>query len=115
MSFEATPKLASGLRVNALLRLVSGDGGFGAVLAKGHPVAGDIALVVLERGGNPRLLVQMPRIDGSRGWEQDGKATDRTAIDAALERRRQRDPDLWIVELDVANAERLIVLLGEQS
>ena len=51
-----------------------------------------------------RLLVA----DGLYRWETVGPAadSDMDTGDSWVARRRQRDPDLWIVELDIPNAER---------
>jgi hypothetical protein len=54
----------------------------------------------------------MPQVDGSRAWHcsmhQD--IDNNHKITEYLERRGQQDQDLWIVELDIVNGERLIGL-----
>lgn len=103
-----TPRLTSGLVVNALIRRVNAEGGSAMVLAKGHAEAGAILILALERGGNPRffergigpegLSALVP--SGPSAFEGPGAVTD------YWQRRRNRDPDLWVVELDIAAAER---------
>ncbi|MEG3181680.1 DUF1491 family protein [Sphingomonas sp. LT1P40] len=103
-----TPRLASGLIVNALVRRVNAAGGSAMILAKGHAEAGTILVLTLERGGNPGFF--------ERGLGSEGKPVlvvsgpsdlaDDAAVTDYWQRRRSRDPDLWVVELDIAGAER---------
>ncbi len=108
-------RLPSGLVVAALLRRVNGAGGFGVVQAKGDPHGGGILVVLLERGASARVV---ERGLGPAGDTVLIDSTPRDAgtevLDAYLARRRMRDPDLWIVEVDIAAAERFAAeaLLG---
>ena len=101
------PRLASSVLVSALLRRAEGEGGFGTVLARGDATAGAVAVLLTERGANPRFFERMLQPDGGYAWHESirGIADDR-AVAALIERRRRFDPDLWIVELDIASAER---------
>lgn len=94
------------------MRLTQAEGGFAAVLAKGEREAGTILLVMTEKGMNPRIYERMPQVDGTRGWHRS-KVQDnenKGEFQQYLDRRKDQDPDLWIVELDIANGERLIGL-----
>jgi hypothetical protein len=101
-------RLASGLIVNALIRRVNAEGGSAMVLAKGDAEAGAILVLALDRGDDPRFF--------ERGLGPDGKAAlvrsgplqfdDPGAVGDYWQRRRSRDPDLWVLELDIASAER---------
>lgn len=100
-------RLASSVHVTALLRLAETQGGFGAVLAKGDSTSGSILLVLAERGANPRLFERLLQPDGNYAWTESPKRPeDAAALQALIERRRRVDPDLWIVELDIASPER---------
>ena len=92
---------------SALVRRVNAAGGSAMVLAKGDASAGSFLIVTLERGAGVRLW--------ERGYDQAGAAAlvptgpvdaDESAVGAYWQRRRERDPDLWVVELDIAGAER---------
>ena len=99
-----TDRLPSGLLVSAMLRQANDAGGFGAVLAKGDAQAGGILVVVVEQGmerlfergigpeGAPALIESTPTDDLVTYWQ----------------RRRQRDADLWVIELNVPGAQRLV-------
>ena len=96
-------RLPSGVLVSALLRRVNDAGGFGAVLAKGDAQGGAILVVAIDRGALPRLL--------ERGIGADGRtalidSTPPEDLDGSWRRRRSSDPDLWVIEVDVAAAER---------
>lgn len=108
------PRLPARLEVSALIRRVAAEGGFAAVLKKGEPDAGTIALVLRESGGIQRLIERMPQPDGTRSWtlSRTQAPEEQGEFDAYLARRGAQDPDLWVVELDVPNPERFIGTLG---
>jgi hypothetical protein len=98
------------LEVAGLLRAVEAAGGFATVLAKGERDAGTLLVTCCEGGKNCRAYERMPRPDGTRGWTL-AKAEDSEIpgeFAEYLARRRRQDADLWIVELDIPQAERFI-------
>ena len=96
-------RLPTGVLVGALLRRANEAGGFAAVLAKGDPQGGAVLLLVSDRGGPERLL---ERGIGGNGVPALIDATPAEDVDGYWRRRRARDPDLWVVALDVADGER---------
>lgn len=101
------PRLISSLFVNALLRLADRDGGFGAVLSKGDQTAGAVLILLVERGGRQMLLERLLQPDGDYAWETPMAAgANADDVNRFLARRRQFDPDCWVVELDIASVER---------
>jgi hypothetical protein len=107
-----TPSLPASIEVSALVRQVNGAGGFATVVAKGEPDAGTILLLLCENGRDQRVYERMPLADGTRGWHCARRldSADPQKFHDWLERRRCQDADLWIVELDIAAAERFIGL-----
>lgn len=101
-------RLASGLVVNALVRRVNAAGGSAMVLAKGDAEAGAILVLALERGGDPRFLERGIGPDGAPALVRSGPTglAGDEAVSDYWQRRRSRDPDLWVIELDIAGAER---------
>lgn len=101
-------RLAAGLLVNALVRRVNAAGGSAVVLAKGDAEAGAILVLTLDRGENPAFLERGIGPDGKPALVRSGPAelTGEAAISDYWHRRRSRDSDLWVVELDIAGAER---------
>lgn len=108
------PRLATHVVVSALIRSLSAEGDFATVLRKGDPTAGTLLIVTRCRGRNPALLEQFPSLEGPATWApvivQD--ADNEQQISDYLERRYARDPDIWVLELDVAFVERLDGLLA---
>lgn len=106
------PRLPAHLEVNALIRRAGAEGGFTSVLKKGEQDAGTILLVLTERGANPRVFERMPLADGTRKWTltRSQDIEQKAEFEKWLARRGAQDDDLWIVELDIANGERLIGL-----
>jgi hypothetical protein len=100
-------RLASSVIANGLIRLAEKDGGFGAVLSKGDATAGSIVVILLERGERRTVLERLLLQDGRYGWrESPGAGQNEEDMVKFLDRRRRFDPDLWVLELDVASAER---------
>ncbi|WNO53995.1 DUF1491 family protein [Stakelama saccharophila] len=104
-----TARLTSEFVVKALLRRVHAEGGSGAVLARGDAISGAILLLLLDRGVNPRFLERLMDFDGRYRLAEAGPANAETPhdINDYWQRRCRNDPDLWVVELDIAAAERL--------
>lgn len=102
------PRLASSVLVKALIRAAEVEGGVGAVLARGDPLAGAVAVILAERGVKRRFFERSLGASGDYGWADPGGDTERSDADfaALVARRRKADPDLWVVELDIASAER---------
>lgn len=108
-------RLASGLLVNALVRRVNAEGGSAMVLARGDADAGAILIVVMERGANPQLFERGMGPNGRMALLPSGpaEALEQDVL-AYWQRRRSRDPDLWVVELDIADAQRFAAeVLGD--
>lgn len=102
------PRLSTSTLVSALIRRAESDGGFGAVLARGDSTAGSVLVILNERGGKQRILERILQPEGRYLWQGvGGQAGDNKAeIDDFLTRRRSFDPDLWLIELNVASGER---------
>ena len=100
-------RLAAGLLVNALVRRVGAAGGNAAVLARGDATAGALLLILTERGRDARAVERGLGPAGESVLVPVGPAGgDESALTDYWRRRRARDPDLWVVELDIASAER---------
>ncbi|MCB2047175.1 MAG: DUF1491 family protein [Novosphingobium sp.] len=105
-------RLPAHLEVSALIREVQASGGFGTVIHKGERDAGTILVVLVENGENMRVYERMPQLDGTRAWtpsfSEDIENKEKSS--EYLNRRAAQDPDLWILELDIARGERFIGL-----
>ena len=101
-------RLDTQLLVSALLRRVESAGGFATVIHKGDRMSGIILVQLLERGHFHTLLERMTDLDGRQKMVPCGPKNDVQDIDIInyISRRKAVDPDLWLVELDIADGER---------
>jgi hypothetical protein len=108
-------RLQSSVMVSALKRRAESEGGFAAVLAKGDADAGAILVILAERGRKLRILERALQPDGLYSWRDVASQVieKEEQIDELLGRRRKYDPDLWIIELDVASAERFAAEMND--
>jgi len=110
-------RLPAHLEIAGLIRAVQSEGGFATVLNKGERDAGTLMIICCENGTKLRAYERMPQLDGSRGWvlskEQD--VENPYEFTEFCERRKRQDSDLWILELDIANAERFIGMLHRNN
>lgn len=92
------------MHVTSVLRQAAIDGGAAYVLHRGDPERG-MMLVKLhgQRDRSCRLELQQRDLDGQLQWVP--ALPDRDAgpakIDGYINRARARDPDLWVVEIEV--------------
>jgi hypothetical protein len=108
------PRVTSRILVSALIRLANQEGGFAAVMGKGDETAGTVLLQLLEKGHFFGLYERMPDLSGHTSWQPIGTQNTENEQKTRdyVERRRARDRDLWLLELDVPDAERFIVGLS---
>ena len=106
------PRLASGVLISAIKRLVEAEGDFATVLKKGDAVSGAILLIGQIRGAEPKLYERYPSLDGQTAWQiVDLKESGDAPVQDYWKKRCARDPDLWVLELDVVSGARLDGLL----
>lgn len=101
-------RLPTHLTVAALLRRVNDSGGMAVVRASGDAQTGAI-LVLIDEQGRMRALERMRGLDDRDSLVPAGPTTgEERAIEEYWRKRRARDPDLWVVELNVPGAERFV-------
>jgi hypothetical protein len=95
-------RLKTALQVNALIRRCDIAAIGVAVTARGDPDAGAILVKLCGRDASATVLAQTRRADGTLGWLRATGAAPVTEsdADAYIARQRQRDPDLWVVEIE---------------
>ena len=101
---DPLPRLASRVRVDALIRRVNSAGGFGTVLARGDDEAGAIAVVTRD-AGEEALRAAVLGAGGRYEFAELARGPD---VPAWIERARRRDPDLWVIELDIPQAGQFV-------
>jgi len=107
----SAPRLPAAVEVSGMIRLVQASGGFAMVLRKGEPDSGTILVVILDNQGLGQAFERFPQADGTRKWtsakRQDSE--NKPEFEMYLTRRMAQDPDLWVIELTIADGERLIL------
>lgn len=102
-------RAATGLLVSALIRRIEAEGGSAMVIHRGDAIAGAVLLMLADRGVLGAIVERVWRFDGGHGFERVGPAdpNEPGAAGDYVARRRRSDPDLWAVEVDHPEAERI--------
>ena len=105
-----TSRLPAHVEVSALVRAAQEAGGFAMVVAKGERDAGTLAVITLDSARNARFWERMPQLDGTRRFEmsREQDVEKPSEFTEYVTRRSSQDPDLWIVELECADAEQVL-------
>ncbi|WP_426266157.1 DUF1491 family protein [Sphingomonas sp. LHG3443-2] len=101
------PRLAAGVEASTLLARARDLGGFGTILRRGDAERGSLMLVLAERGEARFLVQRLLQGSGTYEWESRELA-DSDSLERQLAKARDRDPDLWLIELDIPSAEQFI-------
>ena len=102
-------RLTSQMLVSALVRRAQSAGGFAAILHKGEAMSGAIVVQIVERGENVGLFERVTGLDGKTKLVPVGpnNISEYSVLSQYIERRTRIDPDIWFMELDVADGQRL--------
>lgn len=103
-------RLSASIEATSLIRRAQAAGDFGAILRKGDAERGAILIVVRRRGSLAGCLERTLSPEGLYRWEGVGPgASDGDGeLEEFLKKRVRFDEDLWLIELDIAQAERFI-------
>jgi hypothetical protein len=107
-------RLPAYLEVSGMIRAIESQGGFASVIAKGEKDAGTILILTIYRGENAVLFERMPQLDGSRPYIAAKRQNPEKPqeIFEYLEKRRRQDPDIWILEADIADGARFVASMA---
>ena len=102
-------RLPTHLLISALLRRVNDAGGMGMVVARGDAQAGTILLILNDKGQFTGLIEPGRDTLGRLALVPVGPAESAATGEVAAywQRRRSRDPDLWVVDLDIPFAQQV--------
>ncbi|WP_259780971.1 DUF1491 family protein [Aestuariispira ectoiniformans] len=95
-------RLPTHLWVGATLRQLSMEAVPAFVLQKGDANGGSVLLKLNMLDNGCRVLTQARDLDGKLGWMSVFRedVVDEAKADDYIERARQRDPDLWVIEVE---------------
>lgn len=107
VTMPAERQLPASILVPALIRQVNGAGGFATILGRGGPF-GSALILVHRRAEAPQVIAyeRLPALDEHTVWH--AAATGEEAVESFVRRQRRFDPDLWVVELDIADPARFV-------
>ena len=105
MTGQQPARLPASLMVPALVRQVQQAGGFATVLVKGSSLGSALLLVTRDRGA-PAAFERIPQLSGQPDWRLAARGEAEVATFVA--RQQRFDPDLWVLELDIAAPERFV-------
>lgn len=106
-------RLPAHLEAAGLIRAIQSQGGYATVIARGERDAGTILILTIQRGGSVAVYERMPQLDGTRPYlaAKRENSEKQSEIDEYIARRRRQDPDIWVIEADIADAERFVASL----
>lgn len=88
---------------SALIRRAQIGGAFAGVVRKGDTDAGAVLVKVATLDRKARLYAPARNGEGARIWLDLSAGTlgdDEGEVDAAIRKRAERDPDLWVIEIE---------------
>ena len=103
-------RLPARLEATALMRQVQSEGGFATIIKRGDDDRGALVLLIAERGLPKALIERRMGADFEYRW------TSVATMDVAkpekfresMDKLTLSDPDCWLIELDIADAERFV-------
>lgn len=96
-------RLPTQIWVEALIRRAQLAGAAGFVVHAGDAARGDVVIKVADLSGGARVYVPRTGMDGSRRFvalDAQGVGPDEASADDYFNRARQRDADVWLVEIE---------------
>lgn len=101
-------RLRTHIQATALLRRAQGQGAYATVLRRGDPDAGALHVTVRTLDGSARLYSPIRDMEGNPAWLATPPAPERE-VDERTARLADRDPDIWIVEIEDRRGRHFLV------
>lgn len=96
-------RLPTRVWVEALMRRAQVAGASAFVLQRGEESRGDVLIKVADLGGQAQAFVPRTSMEGTRVFvdlQAQGVGPEEASVDDYVMRARDRDRDLWIIEIE---------------
>lgn len=104
-------RLTAGLWVDAFLWRLHRDAISAYVVARGDATAGAVLIKLCPGDGTASLHQRVTALDGSRPWHLLAEGPE-VEMDAMARRERERDPDLWLIDVDAPDGAAVLEAPG---
>lgn len=104
-------RLSTRIWVDALLRRAQVGGAAAFVVQRGEESRGDVLIKVSDLSGGARAYVPRTSMEGDRVFvdlEVQGIGPEEPSVDDYLARARDRDRDLWVIEIEDREARHFL-------
>jgi len=104
-------RLPTRVWVEALIRRAQLAGAAGFVVHAGDAARGDVVIKVADLRGGARVYVPRTGIDGDRRFvalDAQGVGPDEASADDYFKRARNRDHDVWLIEIEDPQARHFL-------
>ncbi len=104
-------RLPTQVWVDALVRRVQLAGAAAFIAQKGDASRGDVLIKVADLAGGARAYVPRTSMEGERVFVDlavQGVGPDEAGVDAYVAKARQRDSDLWVIEIEDRDARHFL-------
>lgn len=101
-------RLAAHVWVGAYLQRLSVEGIFAHVVHRGDETAGAVAVKVAFMNGRASLWSRTYDPEGRLAWAAELAEAEEAEVDAAIDRARRRDRDLWVIEVEDPRGRHLL-------
>ncbi len=90
------------IAIDAAIKQMDEQGVFYYILQRGERNSGTILLKISNRQGSVKLLTQQRNLEGDLCWipALNQETIEETQADDYIQRSVQRDPDLWVIEIE---------------
>ncbi|MCR9077881.1 MAG: DUF1491 family protein [Hyphomonadaceae bacterium] len=104
-------RLPTRVWVDALMRRAQVAGASAFVLQRGEESRGDVLIKVADLSGGARAYVPRTSMEGTRVFvdlETQGVGPEEAGVDEYVGRARDRDRDLWVIEIEDREARHFL-------
>ncbi len=110
LTVSGDTRIPTHLWIEGEIRRLASEGRGVYVAARGDKTGGIVLQKIADMGGRCRVLIQQRDFEGRLGWADamGAEIVAEGAADDYIKRSVQRDPDLWVVEIEDRDMRNLL-------